>query len=308
MNIFMNAQAKDRSGWLELLRLPNLLTVPGDVVAGFAIAWPGHGGDPDHLLAAIIAALLFYAAGLIINDLVDEARDRVERPQRPIPSGRVTRTAARNAAGVLLGLALALLAYCSLVLLAAGVVLGGLIFAYNVWARRDRLAGVLIMGLCRGGSVGIGVAAISADAFLYPLTIGVMGWWVLYIAVVSWLAAREMKRGSYGWERWLPLVVTAGGAAWLLGQAEGVSTQQFSRAVLTFSFVAVIAWQSAVRLKMKIAKYHPPVIGWLISALIPMQAGVLVLYAREPWMLFAALLLLFCWPLNRWLAKSFAPS
>jgi len=48
---------------------------------------------------------------------------------------------------------------------------------------------------------------------------------------------------------------------------------------------------------------YPSAIGLLVSALIPMQAGVLILHAAEPWILLAALLVLLLWPVNRGLAK-----
>lgn len=304
----MNAQTKDQSGWLAIFRPPNLLTVPGDVLAGFAIAWPHHSGGFADLLAALFAALLLYAAGLVINDLVDEPRDRMERPHRPIPSGRVSRTAARNVVGGLLAGALVLLAARSLSLLMMGVAVGGLIIAYNLRARRSKPGGVLVMGLCRAGSVGLGVVAGSPDALLTALSLAVAGWWMLYIASVSWLAVCEMARGPYGRERWMPLVVIVGGAYGMLATAGEVPPQQLFRAGLAFVFAALIAWQCALRLGMKDRRFYPPAIGWLISALIPLQAGVLVVLAQEPWMLLAALLLLFCWPLNRWLSKRFAAS
>lgn len=305
----MNAHGKNGArAWFELLRVPNLFTVPGDALAGFALAWPMHKGGFSALLAAVLVSVLFYSAGILLNDVADAARDRKERPSRPIPSGRVSVPAARYATGGCLAAALFVLGAQNAGMLLAGIVLGGLIFAYNLFARRNRLAGVMVMGLCRAASVGLGVAAGAVDAFTQFATIGVMAWWTAYIAAVSWLASREMEEGAYGIERWIPMGIIIGGAAMLVMQADTVDAQMKMRAFLAFMFSALIAWQCAVRLRMKAARHHAPMIGWLISAIIPMQAGVLVLFSREPWFLLVALLVLFCWPLNRWLAKSFAPS
>jgi 4-hydroxybenzoate polyprenyltransferase len=77
------------SAWLRLLRLPNLLTVPGDVLAGFLLAPAAAGGAGSiRCLLAIPAGLLLYAAGLVLNDLFDYAEDLRDRPDRPLPSQR----------------------------------------------------------------------------------------------------------------------------------------------------------------------------------------------------------------------------
>ena len=64
--------------WLQLLRAPNLLTVPGDPVAGYLLAM--HGGVPRmELLGAVLASLFFYCAGLLLNDVRDLDEDRRDR-------------------------------------------------------------------------------------------------------------------------------------------------------------------------------------------------------------------------------------
>ncbi|WP_411293767.1 UbiA family prenyltransferase, partial [Streptomyces kunmingensis] len=82
--------------WAELLRLPALFTVPGDALAGAAAAGarPGRG-----TLLAIGSSLCLYEAGMALNDWADRDEDAVDRPHRPIPSGRVRPAAALTAAG-----------------------------------------------------------------------------------------------------------------------------------------------------------------------------------------------------------------
>ncbi|MEU3895025.1 UbiA family prenyltransferase, partial [Streptomyces sp. NPDC029519] len=72
--------------WAELLRLPALFTVPGDALAGAAAA--GARPGPRTLLA-IGSSLCLYEAGMALNDWADRAEDAVERPHRPLPSGRI---------------------------------------------------------------------------------------------------------------------------------------------------------------------------------------------------------------------------
>lgn len=305
----MNGQGKNTlRGWLELIRFPNIFTVPGDVLAGYVITWPLRTGGWSDLFAAMLAVIFLYLAGLIINDLVDVQRDRQERPDRPLPSGRVRVNSARMLAAGFMTAALVLLASRTMDMLFSGIVLGCLIFIYNMWARCSRWTGAIIMGLCRAASVGMGVVSASVDGLTEFLSVGVMIWWAIYIGSVSWLAAREVEEGAYGRERWWPLLIIAVGGTIIMYLSGSDNGQSTARSVMAFAFAGLIAWQSGIRLQMKAPHYHAPVMGWLISALIPMQAGMVVLFGREPWMLLAALLILFGWPLHRWLTKSFAAS
>src|SRR5438876_11164896 len=96
--------------WLQLFRVPNLFTVPGDPLAGFLLA---TGGRIDaRVVFAILASLFLYAAGLAMNDLADFDEDRRERPKRPLASGAISRGAAWIATGnlVIFGLGMCFLA------------------------------------------------------------------------------------------------------------------------------------------------------------------------------------------------------
>lgn len=317
----MNLQVKDRAvfpAWLALARPPNLLTVPGDALAGFVVAWPVHTGRLPDLMAAVGAGLFFYMAGLVINDLADMEVDQRERPHRPLASGAISRIAARNVAGFLLAGGLLLAGLQSMALLAAGTVLGGLVLFYNLMAKRNRLAGAVVMGLCRAGSVALGVMAAAPVGLIHPEVLATLAWWLLFIASVTWIAAREMSDQPYGNERWIPLLVVVAGAA--LFFIEGPRNETMTmRALLCLVFTSGIVWQACFLLGMKPhipsrdrkapkKPRYPHAIGQMISALIPMQAGVIVLHAVEPWMMLAGLLVLLAWPVNRWQAKIFAAS
>jgi 4-hydroxybenzoate polyprenyltransferase len=74
--------------WLELSRVSNLPTVWTNVCAAWLIA----GGEwADWRLAwLVLGGSLIYTAGMILNDAADARLDAVERPGRPIPSGRIS--------------------------------------------------------------------------------------------------------------------------------------------------------------------------------------------------------------------------
>lgn len=68
------------------------------------------------VLLAVIAAFLITAAGNSVNDALDVEADRVNRPKRPIPSGRISRTQAAALTSVLFAAGIVLAALTGSVL------------------------------------------------------------------------------------------------------------------------------------------------------------------------------------------------
>lgn len=138
---------------LALGRVSNLPTVWTNVLAGATLAaTPSATG----VLAALVLALsLFYVGGMYLNDAFDRKIDAVERPERPIPSGRVSAREVFVIGGALLGLGLVILVAASwwhgqLVwgALGSGLLLAGLITYYDARHKGNPLS-PLLMGLCR---------------------------------------------------------------------------------------------------------------------------------------------------------------
>jgi 4-hydroxybenzoate polyprenyltransferase len=155
------------AAYLELLRPPNVTTAIGDVLAGYAIAGLGQHTVLPWLLASTIC---LYAGGVVLNDVFDLEIDRVERPERPLPSGRASRGAAAMLGGILLacGVMWAFLATRSAGLVAAATAL--CILLYDAWGKRQTWVGPVNMGLCRAGNLMLGVAAVpEALAWAWPL-------------------------------------------------------------------------------------------------------------------------------------------
>ena len=94
----------------ELVRLPAVLSVPGDVLVGAAAS--GQVRDVPRAAGLAASSSCLYLAGMALNDYADRDVDAVERPGRPIPSGRVS-------PGFALGLASALTAASAALAVAA---------------------------------------------------------------------------------------------------------------------------------------------------------------------------------------------
>jgi 4-hydroxybenzoate polyprenyltransferase len=157
-----------------------------NVLAGVVLARGGEFCLQD--LRVVGASALLYIAGMVLNDFFDRKVDAVERPERPIPSGRVS---AFNA----LAFGMALMAGAGLLLwpLSAtvqwvGVGLALAILAYDAWLKNTPL-GAFSMGLCRTLNVALGfsVAPWPAD-WMWVLPVG-LGF---YTAVITYLARDEV--------------------------------------------------------------------------------------------------------------------
>src|SRR6516164_6711151 len=86
---------------MQLVRLPNVFTAAADSLAGWLLVG-GTLAEPRRWLPLAAASMVLYAAGMALNDYFDVDIDRVERPGRPIPTGRVSATfaAGLGAAGL----------------------------------------------------------------------------------------------------------------------------------------------------------------------------------------------------------------
>src|SRR4051794_2039716 len=105
--------------YLQLIRLPNILTAAADSLAGWLLV-TGSVAEPWNWLPLVAASMVLYAAGTALNDVFDFSIDRAERPDRPLPSGRVSRRSAAWLGG--LGLAIG-----PLLAVASGSALSGLV-------------------------------------------------------------------------------------------------------------------------------------------------------------------------------------
>ncbi len=139
-------------------------------------------------------SLLIYAAGMIWNDCADYAEDSKYRPQRPLPSGSISRRTAFAVAVFLAVAGVTLAAIAGLWASVVALVLLGLVLSYD-WGRGclGRSISILNMGACRGTSFLLGAAVALPPAewslILVMAAVGIM----LYITAVSWIAADELK-------------------------------------------------------------------------------------------------------------------
>uniref|UniRef100_UPI00403FE622 SCO3242 family prenyltransferase n=1 Tax=Streptomyces sp. DG1A-41 TaxID=3125779 RepID=UPI00403FE622 len=174
--------------WAELLRLPALFSVPGDALAGTAAA-----GTPPNArtLLAIGSSLCLYEAGMALNDWADREVDAVERPHRPLPSGRIRPTAALTAACALTGAGLALAARAGRPALAVAAPLAATVWAYDLTLKHTP-AGPVAMGAARALDLLLGAAAGTGRIRRALPSAALLGTHTLAVTTVS----RQEARGG----------------------------------------------------------------------------------------------------------------
>jgi 4-hydroxybenzoate polyprenyltransferase len=145
------------------------------------------------LAVLALAFSLLYTGGMYLNDAFDRENDAGERPERPIPSGRV---GARQvfaigfgllAAGVLL-VAGATASGLGPLAVWAALCLAGVITAYDAWHKANPLSPV-VMGLCR--VLVYVTAALAAAGRIGPAVTGGALVLLSYLVGLTYVAKQE---------------------------------------------------------------------------------------------------------------------
>ncbi|TLQ41947.1 SCO3242 family prenyltransferase [Streptomyces marianii] len=251
---------------VELVRAPAALTVPGDVLAGAAAA--GEAFRP-RLLGLAASSVTLYWAGMALNDWADRHQDAVERPGRPLPSGRVTPGQAFALASVLTSASLGLAAAAGgrRVLLRRALPLAASVWAYDLGLKATPV-GPTAMAAARGLDVLLGVPPGRTAAAL-PAAAAVAG----HTFAVTWLSRHEVHGGTTADAR-TALAVTAAVA---LGSTAGRARTPTAAATALTGTVLY----AATALRAQIAALEDPAparvrnaVGAGIHALLPLQAAL----------------------------------
>lgn len=183
--------------YLQLVRLPNVFTAMADILLGFLLTHERLDPWPEFALL-LAASCLLYSAGMVLNDYFDRAQDARERPQRPIPSGRVSANTALALGLALLtgGVALGWTATVMSGDVRPGLVataLAAAVLLYDGVFKQTPLAPV-IMGSCRTLNILLGLS-LSVGAWS-PAYFAVAGGVGLYIVGVTTFARTEARTSA----------------------------------------------------------------------------------------------------------------
>lgn len=196
---------KRLKAWVQLVRAPNLLTVPGDPLAGFMLALLGGAeGRPGQVVPCALASLCLYIAGLISNDYFDFKEDAVTRPRRPLPSGLIKPGAALGVAVLVAVIGILSAASVGYWSLGIACVLTAAIVSYNAGVKKIPGIGCINMGACRGMSLLLGASAAGSAGLSSYAAVSAACGLTLYVAAVTAIAAKETETVKVGGKRWVP--------------------------------------------------------------------------------------------------------
>jgi hypothetical protein len=199
--------------WLQLARVSNTPTVVSNTVAGAVLA--SVVAEVSTVVLVAVAMALFYTAGMILNDVLDEEIDRVERPERPIPSGVVRRQAAIAAVAALFVVGEALLLVEGIEAFLAGLGLVALIVLYDAWHKGNALSPVL-MGGCRALVYVVAALAVASEVPLEVWTAAAV--LLLYIVGLTQVAKAEGGSLLAAW----PMAAVLAAIGYWVGWADSV--------------------------------------------------------------------------------------
>ncbi|MCY2968072.1 MAG: UbiA family prenyltransferase [Planctomycetota bacterium] len=307
--------------YLQLCRFAAVFTAVSDICAGLALtgqltpwSWAN--------LWLICASAGLYLSGMVFNDYFDRRIDAVERPKRPIPSGRVS---ALSAARVGVTLLIAGLVFACVAAFQSGrteqpvvvaVLLAGAILAYDGGGKGTAF-GPVIMGSCRflnlllGASLALpvvnaaGVAPTNFGAVWQNPQLFVAGALWVYISGVTLFAKNEAGASRRGELASAIGVINAG--LLLLGLYCWFHSDPWNRggrAVLALGMIALVINRAAVSAwrdprPMRVQFGVRTMLSWLI-----LLDAVLVFHTHpNAWVAIAVALLILP---AKWIGKSLA--
>ena len=212
--------------WFRLGRVSNLPTVWSNTLVGLTLGGLLAGELPASpvllVILALLAMSLFYIGGMFLNDAFDAVIDAQERPERPIPSGVVSRQQVFVAGFGLLALGV-ILVFATAILMTghaiaatlAALILGGCIILYNVWHKQNPLS-PLIMGLCRV-MVYVTTAWLVAPAFSAVLVVGALALLAYLIGLTAIAKQENLSSVNSLWPLgllFLPIIVWQWSGNW----------------------------------------------------------------------------------------------
>lgn len=179
--------------YLQLMRPANIITAIADVLAGYAIALHKFQSPDAVNWLLIIATIGLYGGGVVLNDAFDAKLDAVERPERPIPSGKVTvdHAMVMGFSLLLLGCLAAFFNHPISGIIAVSIAV--LAVVYNAYGKHHFFLGPVNMGLCRGGNLLLGMSA-NPEVINDWGALAIIS--IVYIAAITMVSRGEVNGGN----------------------------------------------------------------------------------------------------------------
>ena len=185
--------------WLQLMRIPTVFTALSNILCGYLITHKMTTAklpQQTDLWLLLISSAGLYLGGMVLNDVFDAELDAVERPERPIPSGRISRRAAAIFGALLMMVGVGCAATVGMgSLLIAGLIVAAVLLYDG--CLKSTVAAPLGMGTCRFLNLMLGASAATSVTSVWqttPMTVAAaLG---IYIIGVTVFARNEAGKSS----------------------------------------------------------------------------------------------------------------
>ena len=284
-------------GYLRLMRPANLPTDAADIFAGAALAGILTASFPIlPLLLLVFASVFLYAGGVVLNDVFDFSLDKIERPERPIPSGLIPLKSAAFFGIILLAIGIVLAFIANQLSGFLALALAGAIVLYDGYSKKNGFLGPLNMGLCRGLNLILGMSVFGElnnwGYAIIPL---------VYIFAITLISRGEVHGNNKNHIIWAGILYAAViSAVVTIVMIETTNLWQTVPFVLLFAFLVYKPLIQAYHLNSP-ERIKKAVIAGVLS-LIVLDAALAVGFSV--W--WYGLLLLLLFPLSIFLSKLFA--
>ncbi|MGI0032384.1 MAG: UbiA family prenyltransferase [Nitrososphaeraceae archaeon] len=180
--------------YLILVRLPNLFTLPSNILVGLVIVSALTQTTYVQVLLLVTISILHYCVGIILNDLCDFNIDKKERPYRPLPSGKISRKIAIALVTIFSFLALTLSLMVGIPTLVISSILFAIIFGYdkylkNTWAGPFTIASARVMNIMLGVSVNINSASSNPQFVILTFVLTIT---LVYVSLIGYMSRFEI--------------------------------------------------------------------------------------------------------------------
>jgi len=163
--------------YFQLVRFPGIFTAFTNILLGYSVVQGDNFGL--YLLGPLLATSgCLFLAGMSLNDYFDYEIDKKERPQRPIPSGKIPRKNALSLGIIFLIIANIFSIFVGLETVIVTIAMSLLIFSYDFKIKNFPVLGILTLSSIRFLNVILGTSPAFNSEIVYiaiPLAIFVAG-------------------------------------------------------------------------------------------------------------------------------------
>ena len=205
--------------YFQLFRIPNIFTVPPDILAGYLVTTINNLIIIDYynILLLIFSSIFLYVGGMITNDLFDINIDKIERPSRPVASGKIKVSSTVLLAILFFGSGILLASFLNITSTTISILLVIMILSYNIrlkngLSRPFVMGGIRILNIIYGSTSNYdffkNLHYNIEPNFINPSLINLIiltSAIFIHIFTLTWLSKREVDKENKQFDKSLDL-------------------------------------------------------------------------------------------------------